>query len=216
MGWYDIFANFYDRSLEPLYKEQRRLATQALELSQGCTVLDVPTGTGQSFDLIAPNVSLGSVLGVDLSQGMLNQAKARVAKHGWPNVHLLKADVQTLSPEAVQNEIGTPQVDRLHIFLGMSAFPNPEASFGNLWRLLKPGGVCVVVDVFSEKLGFQGRMVNLVARADITRRFWEPLEKLAVDYDRRPLPSLPDHGGTIFLARGRKSTLLDPHHESGV
>jgi hypothetical protein len=26
MSWYDLFSGFYDRSLEPLYRDQRRLA----------------------------------------------------------------------------------------------------------------------------------------------------------------------------------------------
>lgn len=56
--------------LEPLYGKQRRIAAEALALSPGMTVLDLPCGTGQRFDEIAPQIGPdGALLGVDLSQG---------------------------------------------------------------------------------------------------------------------------------------------------
>jgi hypothetical protein len=47
-------------------------------------------------------------------------------------------------------------------------------------------------------------MVNLVARADIRRRVWEPLEAVAEGYVYRELPSQREHGGQLFLAVGDK------------
>ena len=73
-----------------------------------------------------------------------------------------------------------------------------------MWRLLAPGGRCVVVDVHAAELGLRGRMVNLVARADIRREVWRPLQRLCVNFERTPLPSLPEHGGQLFLASGDK------------
>ena len=68
MSWYDLFSRFYDRSLEPLYVEARTAAAEALRLEPGLTVLDVPVGTGQSLDVLAPAVLPGGhVLGVDAS-----------------------------------------------------------------------------------------------------------------------------------------------------
>ena len=62
----------------------------------------------------------------------------------------------------------------------------------------------VVVDVHAAKPGLQGRFVNLVARADITRRAWEPLERLAVDFERAALPRNAKRGGELWLASGNK------------
>ena len=201
MGWYDFFSGFYDRSLEALYRDARAAALEALEVAPGARVLDAPCGTGQSFDGLAAAVTTtGRVVGLDLSAGMLKRAGKRIAGAGWSQVETVRGDVQALTPDAVPGGL----VDRLHVFLGMSAFPDPDAAFERLWGLLAPGGRCVVVDVFTERLGFQGRMVNLVARADIRRRSWEPLEKRAQGFVRRDLPSLRKHGGTLFLAVGDK------------
>ncbi len=203
MGWYDLFSNFYDRSLEPLYREQRRAAADALELAPGHAVLDLPCGTGQSFAELARRVVPGGVvLGVDASAGMLDKAHAKLDRAS--NVHVIQADVHALDRARIEQTLARPQVDRLHVFLGLSAFPRWEQAFDRLWDLLAPGGRCVIVDVHAERPSFQGRMVNLVARADIRRKVWTPLERLAEDYCMQDLPSLPEHGGQLILASGRK------------
>ena len=210
MAWYDWFSSFYDRSLEPLYREQRRAAAVALRVHPGQTILDLPCGTGQSFDELAPAVGPdGLVLGVDLSAGMLRQAANRARKRGFSQVVLHHSDVHALGLPALAAAATLPRpaalhIDRLHIFLGLSAFPRWEQAFEHLWALLAPGGRCVVVDVHADRLGLQGRMVNLVARADIRREGWRPLERLAHGFTRTALPSLPAHGGQLYLASGDK------------
>jgi ubiquinone/menaquinone biosynthesis C-methylase UbiE len=206
MRWYDVFSGFYDRSLEPFYRQQRQLAAQALAPEPDSLVLDLPCGTGQSFNELVPCLDPargGALVGVDLSTGMLRHAARRIAEHGWTNVHLLEHDVHGLDMQALA-QARAP--DRLHIFLGMSTFPDHERAFEGLWDLLAPGGRCVIVDVHAEHPDFQGRMVNLVARADIRRHGWAPLERIARDYERRELPSQKQHGGQMFLAVGTKPT----------
>ena len=51
-------------------------------------------------------------------------------------------------------------------FLVLSLLEEYARAFEGLWELLEPGGRFLVVDVHAERLGFQGRMVNLTARAD--------------------------------------------------
>jgi ubiquinone/menaquinone biosynthesis C-methylase UbiE len=201
MAWYDFFSAFYDASLEKPYREQRVLATAALDLKPGSVVLDLPCGTGQSFPGLCAGVGpTGRVLGVDLSAGMLRQAQARVERTGLAGVTLTRGDAGTLDLAA----LGGAQPDRLHIFLGMSVFPEAEAVFTQLWSLLGPGGRCVIVDCPAETLSFQGRMVNLLAGADIRRRSWAPLESVGAHFERRDLPSLPLPGGQLFLATAVK------------
>jgi ubiquinone/menaquinone biosynthesis C-methylase UbiE len=164
-------------------------------------VLDLPCGTGQSFPGLCAGIGpTGRVLGVDLSAGMLRQAQARVDRTGLTGVTLTRADAGKLDLAV----LGGVRPDRLHIFLGMSVFPEPEAVFTQLWSLLAPGGRCVIVDCHAETLSFQGRMVNLLAGADIRRRSWAPLESVGAHFERRDLPSLPLHGGQLFLATAVK------------
>jgi len=200
MAWYDIFSRFYDASLEPLYREQRRLAVQALRVKEGSAVLDVPCGTGQSFaELAAATGKTGRILGVDRSAGMLREAQRRVTAQALTQITLLDRDARALT---VDDLGGRP--DRLLVFLGMTVFPEPEAIFDHLWSLLAPAGRCVLVDVHAERPGLQGRMVEWIARADLTRRFWEPLERAGTGFTKEELPFDPRHGGQILLAAADK------------
>lgn len=198
---YGFLSRFYDASLERLYREARVSAATALAVEPGHVVLDVPCGTGQSLDVLVEAVGAqGRVVGVDLNASMLRKARNRIESHGWPNVEVIEGDASAL--DAAQLPAAT--FDRLHVFLGMSVFADPDHTFEQLWSLLRPGGRCVIVDVFAERLGLQGRLVNLTAGADIRRRSWEPLEARCVGFERHDLPSKWQHGGTLFLARGDK------------
>lgn len=206
MSWYDFFARFYDSSVEKLYVESRQAACEALDLRPGQTVLDLPCGTGQAFEGLVEGVGEdGAVLGIDLSAGMLQRAHARVKAHSWSQVYLGQLDVHQVDAAKLEEIRGAPVVlDRLHVFLGLSAFPHWEDAFARLWGLLRPGGRCVVLDCYAERPSFQGKVVNLVAQAQIKRETWTPLERVAEGYSRTELPSLKQHGGTLILAVGDK------------
>lgn len=213
MGFYDFFANFYDASLEKVYAPARALAVESLDLRSDSVVLDVPCGTGQSLGLIASRIGpTGTLFGVDASAGMLARARSRASlTSGGPSIVLTQADASKLTASQLTSARDPrPAGNRplglthLHVFLGMSVFTDMHATFAALWELLAPGGVCVLVDVHAERLGLQGRLVNLIARADIRRRFWEPLEHASTAFERRDLPYDSRHGGQIMLARGVK------------
>jgi ubiquinone/menaquinone biosynthesis C-methylase UbiE len=178
VAWYDVFSNFYDASIEQHYVAYRPLAAEALGLRVGSVVLDCPCGTGQGFDTLRAGIGAsGTLIGVDQSDGMLAKARRRIERQGWSNVHLVRHDAASLDRGALAATSAAP-IDRLHIFLGMTVFPDMVQTFERLWSLLEPGGRCVIVDVHAPQLGLQGWAVNKIAGADIRRRFWEPLERV--------------------------------------
>lgn len=202
MAWYDLFSSFYDEALERHYMQQRLLAAAAMRIEPGMALLDVPCGTGQSLvpllKHLGPN---GPIVGVDLSQGMVNLARRRAHKLDLFNVSVVHASAATVTPA----ELGRASFDRIHVFLGMTVFDDHEAVTEHLWSLLAPGGLMAVIDVYNPKPGFQGRAVQWMAQADITRRWWEPLEMLAARFERTELPSAAVHGGAIWMAVGEKA-----------
>lgn len=200
MGYYDLFAPYYDGSVESHYLAQRAAAIEALAIEPGHCVLDLPCGTGLSFDgLLAAGAR--RVVGVDFAGGMVEQARKRIDQRGQASVSALRGDARTVT--LADLGLDAP-VDRLLICLGLTCFPDWEAAFDNLWGLLAPGGRCVVMDIHASKRGFYGLVAVFAARADVRRRVWEPLEARSEDFSRVDLPSKPLHGGQIFLARGRK------------
>lgn len=184
----------------------RAAAAEALDLSSASRVLDLPTGTGQSLGPILERLAPeGRILGVDLSEGMLTRAKSRAERVGVADRVVLRVrHVHAIDTAFLQEALGAPEVDRLHVFLGLTAFPRFEEAFETLWAVLAPGGRAAVIDCHAETLGLQGRLVNLLARADIRRRAWEPLERLASDFQREVLPPNPKYGGDLWLATGTK------------
>ncbi len=198
MAWYDWFSSIYDTSLEQLYRSARLSAAEHLQLETATRVLDVPAGTGQSLDVLVPRLpSNAELVAIDASTGMLTRAKQRAERNGYANrVQFLVEDAGNLS------DIGT--FDRLHVFLGLTAMTEYPSVFERLWGLLRPGAIAVVVDVHNARPGLQGHLVNWIARADVRRPVWEPLQRCSEQYERVELPKDARYGGALWLARGRK------------
>ncbi len=56
MGWYDLFALFYDPATEAVYRPYRERISAALELPAAATVVDLACGTGQNFPVLSERV----------------------------------------------------------------------------------------------------------------------------------------------------------------
>jgi SAM-dependent methyltransferase len=95
-------------------------------------VLDVGCGCGDTSLELARRVGReGSVVGVDLSEPMLELARGRGAS--VPNLEFIQADAQT-------SELGPDAFDVGYSRFGTMFFSDPEAAFANLLRALRPGG----------------------------------------------------------------------------
>ena len=95
---YDRIASVYDIAASPYNLiGARRLAKQAIDelrLTPGDTVVDLGTGTGWNLPQLATAVGPdGTVIGVDISPGMLEQARKRIEGLGLDNVELVEADI---------------------------------------------------------------------------------------------------------------------------
>ena len=91
---YDLAVALFLGAFGFRYATYRAHALERLSLRTGDVVVDLGCGTGLSFasilDRIGPS---GRLLGVDLSEGMLTQARTRVDGNGWDNVELIQSDM---------------------------------------------------------------------------------------------------------------------------
>jgi len=95
--FYGDNAALYDRiaTLPPIDRWRAR-AVAALDLDPGDTVVEMGCGTGANLPYLRRAVGPGGrAVGVDLTGPLLARARARVAREGWANVHVVQGDATT-------------------------------------------------------------------------------------------------------------------------
>lgn len=209
MKWYDIFANFYDNSLEKLYFSSRKRAIEILELKPHQNILDIACGTGANFIHIKNAQPSVKIFGTDFSEGMLRKCKNNIYKNNWNDVFIFQEDAQLLSPVIIEKHLGTQtKFDNIICVLGLSVIPNWELALNNMLDLLQENGKIVIVDVYAEKRDFNTWMVEKIAKADLDRKIWQTLENKSSNFKLEYLPIKESKiGGRLFIAIGTKKAI---------
>jgi len=90
---YDLAVAAY-RLIGLRERRYRRDTVEALSLRPGDTVVDLACGTGLNFNMLEAVVQRqGTIIGVDLSDAMLDVARRRATAAGWGNIELVQADM---------------------------------------------------------------------------------------------------------------------------
>jgi ubiquinone/menaquinone biosynthesis C-methylase UbiE len=179
----------------------RRRGVEALDLQQGDTVVELGCGTGANFEALEAAIGpAGTLIGVDLSPQMLEQARERIDRKGWRNVTLVESDVARYElPEKVDGIVST---------FALMLLPSYDDVIRRGAEALAPGGRFVVVDIKAPRSWPEGLLravVTLLVRPfgvtlDLrSRHLWESLAQhlSLVLMEERYL-------GTTYIAAGEK------------
>ena len=99
----------------------------------GQTILDLATGTGLVAIAAAEKVApMGSVVGVDMSAGMLSQARKKMSDRHITNLELIEADIESVSFK--------PEFDLIFCCSAIVYVSDIPALLNKCHGWLKPGG----------------------------------------------------------------------------
>lgn len=196
---YDLWVQVY-----PLFgfkmNQYRQDTISALALKPGDTVVELGCGTGLNFAYVQRAIGpTGKLIGVDLTDSMLDVARDRVAQEGWTNVTLVQADLAEWKfPAGVAGVFST---------LALTLVPEYDTVIERASRALKPGGRLAILDM-KEPKRWPEWLVRFAAwlnkpfgvSLDLADRHpWESIRRYLTETEYREY-----YFGALYLCAGQK------------
>jgi ubiquinone/menaquinone biosynthesis C-methylase UbiE len=150
---YNKTATKYDWKISVLEKISgaARLRQELLRKARG-KVLDVACGTGRNFQFYPKDCE---ITGIDLSTGMLEQARKKADDLGI-QVELLTQDIEKLN-------IPEQSYDTVVSSLAVCTYPNPVDALKEMMRVCKSDGQLLFLEHGRSSCGLLGRIQDLFA-----------------------------------------------------
>ena len=135
---YDVHSMFYDATFGRLVKRRIERAIHHMNIGDSDLVLDLGIGTGVSLNYYPQR---GHVVGVDLSAGMLREARKKIRERNLAHTSVFQAN-------ALQLPFGDSTFDHVFISHVISVVSDPIQLVKEAQRVAKPGARIVIVNHF--------------------------------------------------------------------
>ncbi|KAA9016442.1 class I SAM-dependent methyltransferase [Sphingobium limneticum] len=142
-GVYRYQRHFYDLTRK-YYLLGRDGLIADLDVPAGGAVLEIGCGTGRNLIAVGKAWPQARLCGVDISEAMLDTARASVAKAGMGDrVMLAQGDACGFDAQAL---FGRATFERVFISYALSMIPEWEMALAQAARCVAPGGKLEIVD----------------------------------------------------------------------
>jgi demethylmenaquinone methyltransferase / 2-methoxy-6-polyprenyl-1,4-benzoquinol methylase len=149
---YDFLNRFLSAGIDIGWR--KKAIMQLVDL-QPKKILDVATGTADVAIMATGILKADKIIGIDISDGMLDIGRQKVAKAGLANtIELLNGDSETIN-------FTDNSFDAVTVAFGVRNFQQLEKGLGEIRRVLKPGGKLVVLEFSKPKMPGVKTMYNL-------------------------------------------------------
>lgn len=145
---YDFLNHFLSLGID---RSWRKKAINKLRPYSPKKILDIATGTGD-LAIAALKLNPDEIVGIDISEKMLEQGKLKIRKKGLEK----KIKLQSGDSEAIPfpDEV----FDGLTVAFGVRNFEHLSLGLSEMYRVLKPGGACVILE-FSRPVSFPFKQI---------------------------------------------------------
>lgn len=138
---YDFLNHFLSMGIDKLW---RKKAIKILGKNNPKVILDIATGTGD-FALEALKLNPEKIIGIDISEGMLNIGKEKMKKKKVNHIiNLQLGDSENLN-------FDDNYFDGYTVGFGVRNFENLEKGLTEMLRVLKPKGIAVILEFSKPK-----------------------------------------------------------------
>jgi len=183
---FDTVAPVYGSGASAFFHKSGEVIAGLLSLSGSESVLDVASGTGATAIPLAKRLANGRVTAVDISNGMLEQARIRAAEMSLNNIHFMQQDMTRLP-------FASNSFDCATCAFGLFFVDDMSALLAHIATTVKAGGTILVS-------GFCGDSFQPMARLCLER-----LSACGVDVPEQvgwQRMAEPDQLEAIFRAAG--------------
>jgi demethylmenaquinone methyltransferase/2-methoxy-6-polyprenyl-1,4-benzoquinol methylase len=135
---YDRFTRLSSLGLDMAWKREL-LGLVKVRLRPDNQVLDLATGTGDLAFALSASVRSGKVIGVDIAENMIHLAEQARRQRKVANVEFQVGDMMDL-------RLPNASMDAVTVSYGLRNCPDLRLALGEIYRVLKPGGVFASLD----------------------------------------------------------------------
>ena len=119
----------------------RKLAVKRLKRLRPSRILDVATGTGDFAIQLNESLQPQHITGIDLSQGMLDEACRKVKEKG------LEQQISFEQGDCMALPMADGSFDAVTVAFGVRNFEHLQQGYQEMARVLKPGGMLCVLEL---------------------------------------------------------------------